>query len=98
MPGSADRLPPDGVSVAIRFLRTARHDPLVRERLEAIEGLGAVVEVAAKTGFAFSVDELRAAHAHDWGLRKMHYSPAPTGTAARAASTVAVVNTASSST
>ena len=89
---------------AMRFLRAARVDPSLRESLAELDpvlGLEPVVEVAAAAGFLFGVEDLREAHAHDWVLRRARYVvDADDGHAAAAdsaASTVAVVKTASSS-
>jgi hypothetical protein len=90
---------------ALRFLRAARTDAALHERvalLDPADGLEPVLELASEAGFHFSVDELRRAHAHDWALRLARYASAtdrPRATTATSeASTVAVVNTASSST
>lgn len=60
----------------MRFLAAARSDPGLRERLERLEpgsGLGPVLQIASDLGFSFSEEDLRAAHRHDWGLRRMRY-------------------------
>jgi predicted ribosomally synthesized peptide with nif11-like leader len=80
----------------MRFLRAAREDQALAARLRALDpedGLPGVVDVAAEAGFEFAADDLRTAHAYDWALRRMAYANVPS-----AASTVAVVNSASSST
>lgn len=85
---------PSGVGVALRFIGAARRDTALRERLAARDGrdLAGVVEVAGGAGFAINADDLRAAFAVDWGLRRARYlrerEPAD-----RAATTVAVVQT-----
>lgn len=66
----------DGVRAALRFIAAARSDPALRERLKGVEtgsGLAPVLAIASELGFSFSEDELRAAHRHDWGLRRMRY-------------------------
>jgi hypothetical protein len=86
---------------ALRFIRAARQDEQIcrqLSRLDPNEGLGPVIAVAAANGFVFGPDSLRAAHAEDWGLRWAGYSFATRGSFDSAASTVAVVNKASSST
>jgi len=77
--------------VALRFLRAAREDGAIREllsRLDPAQGLEPVVAVAAVAGFALDIDILRAAHAHDWALRRVRYTLAasrPEATAEKAA-------------
>jgi hypothetical protein len=86
-----------GVREAMRFIAAARSDPGLRhalDRLDPYGGLPPLLDTASGLGFSFSEDELRQAHRHDWGLRRMHYA----GEADRAASTVAVVNTPASRT
>lgn len=86
-----------GTRVALRFVRLAREDPALGAKLRELdpeEGLEPVLELAAREGFAFGVEELRAAHLIDWGLRSARYSRV---SPPKAASTVAVVNRASSS-
>lgn len=77
----------------MRFLAAAREERTVRERLEGLEpgsGLGPVLTIASEFGFSFTEDDLRAAHRHDWGLRRMrHLSEHRPADSAR--STVAVV-------
>ncbi len=67
---------PHGVQTALRFLRHARTDPLLRERLAQLrpeDGLEPVLRVAGEHGFVLGEDELRAAYAQDWGLRRMRF-------------------------
>ena len=88
-----------GTTVAMRFVRAAREDEALAARLRSLdaeEGLAPVVALAAEAGFNVTAEDLRAAHAHDWGLRRALY--ARDATADSAQSTVAVVNSASSST
>jgi predicted ribosomally synthesized peptide with nif11-like leader len=78
------------------FIRGVREDTALAERVSAVdpaEGITPVLRIAADAGFAIEAADLQAAHAHDWALRRVAYA-----TADSAASTVAVVNTASSST
>jgi nitrogen fixation uncharacterized protein len=84
---------------AMRFIRAAREtDDIARRlgKLDPAEGLEPVVAVAREAGFDVSVEDLRAAHAHDWGLRRALYARDDTDDSAQ--STVADVNSASSST
>ena len=88
-----------GVATALRFLAAARTDPLVRQRLAALApeaGLAPVVELAAEGGFQFSPEDLRVAFTHDWAFRRARYLREPAAPDS-AASTVAVVNSPSSS-
>jgi Nif11 domain len=89
-----------GEQTAMRFLVAARSDPALRQRLERLEpgtGLQPVLSIASEVGFSFSEDDLRRAHRHDWMLRRV-YHLGDARPADSAASTVAVVNPASSST
>ena len=87
-----------GLSSALRFLRAAREDRALAERLAQLDpqdGLEPVLRLAAAEGFDLRADELRVAHRVDWGLRRARYADA--GSAASAPSTVAVVKSESSS-
>ncbi len=67
----------EGVRAALRFIAAARSDAELRQRLERLEpgsGLGPVLEIASEHGFSFSEEDLRAAHRHDWGLRRVRYA------------------------
>jgi predicted ribosomally synthesized peptide with nif11-like leader len=84
---------------AMRFIRALREDAALGEKAGALDpaaGLEPVVALAREAGFDLTADDLRAAHAHDWGLRRALY--ARDATADSAQSTVADVNSASSST
>jgi len=61
-----------GVHAALRFIAAARSDPALGDRLAELGpecGLAGAVTVAADAGFSISVEDLRAAYVHDWGLR-----------------------------
>jgi predicted ribosomally synthesized peptide with nif11-like leader len=80
----------------MRFLRAAREDEALAAKVRASnpeDGLEPVVALAREAGFHLTADDLRAAFTHDWGLRRALYA-----TADSAQSTVADVNSASSST
>lgn len=82
----------------MQFLRLAREDSDLAAELRALDpddGLGPVLDLAARAGLAFSVEILQEAHRLDWQLRWAHYSAS---TPPSAASTVAVVKNPSSST
>jgi hypothetical protein len=83
-----------GTPPALGFLRRLREDASLAQELRELTpagGLEPVLELAAAAGYEFSAEELRRAHRVDWQLRRAAYAPAS------AASTVAVVNRASSS-
>ncbi|MGH2718461.1 MAG: Nif11-like leader peptide family natural product precursor [Actinomycetota bacterium] len=84
-------MPP--IMEALRFIRATRENPDLATRLSELDpdaGLEPVVALAASAGYSISAESLRAAHAQDWMLRWIRYC--------KAATTVAVVNRASSST
>jgi hypothetical protein len=89
-----------GVTAALRFLAAVRTDAVLGERAAELvpeAGLAPVVDLAADAGFRFELEDLRAAFAHDWAFRRARYlREVPTQDSA--ASTVAVVNSPSSST
>jgi hypothetical protein len=98
--GATGEMGADEMMAALRFILAARQDGVIREQLSGLdpnEGLGPVIAIAADSGFVFGPDSLRAAHAHDWALRRAGYAFAA-GSFDNAANTVAVVNKASSST
>lgn len=79
---------------ALRFIAAAREEGALREHVQALDparGLGPAVALAAEHGFELDLEALREGHRIDWTLRAAH-------AAARAPTTVAVVNNASSST
>lgn len=61
---------------ALRFISRIEEDLVLQSELRGapVGDLNAVVAVAAKAGFTFDVDELRAAFAIDWKLRRRFYS------------------------
>jgi predicted ribosomally synthesized peptide with nif11-like leader len=62
-----------GLQSALRFIALVRENPALQGRLAELgpdAGLSAVTQLAADAGFAFTDRDLRAAHAHDWGLRE----------------------------
>jgi predicted ribosomally synthesized peptide with nif11-like leader len=84
---------------AMRFIRVLREDDALGEKVRALDpaaGLDPVVALAREAGFDLTAEDLRAAHAHDWGLRRALYARDATDDSAQ--STVAEVNSASSST
>jgi hypothetical protein len=90
--------PGAGVSTALRFIAAARADRTLTARLAELDpeaGLDPVVAIAHDAGYRISADDLRAAHAHDWGFRRARYLLATP--AASAATTTAVVNSPASS-
>jgi predicted ribosomally synthesized peptide with nif11-like leader len=84
---------------AMRFIRVLREDDALGEKVRALDpaaSLDPVVALAREAGFDLTAEDLRAAHAHDWGLRRALYARDATDDSAQ--STVAEVNSASSST
>ncbi len=66
----------DGTRLALRFIAAAREDSALHDSLveAASDGrLEVVVELAAEAGFPIGIDDLRAAFALDWGLRRARY-------------------------
>jgi hypothetical protein len=94
-----DRPTRAGTSAALRFIAAARRDPELAARIAQLDidaGLEPAIDIAGGAGFTFTAAELRAAHVHDWGLRRVRYlraKPVP-----NAETTAAVVNSPSSST
>jgi predicted ribosomally synthesized peptide with nif11-like leader len=66
---------PSGLGVALRFIAAVRRDSTLRERLaqQEPEALAAVVQTAREAGFAVTAEDLRAAFAVDWGMRRARY-------------------------
>jgi hypothetical protein len=76
----------------MRFLAATRSDQGLAARIRGLDpdsGLEDVVQIAREFGFSLSAGDLRAAYAHDWAMRRMHYLGRRS--ADSAASTVAVV-------
>lgn len=83
---------------ALEFVRLAREDATLTAELSELapeDGLAPVLAVAARAGFVFDTAELREAHRVDWELRWVLYAAS---SRANAATTVAVVKSAPSST
>lgn len=62
-----------GVQAALRFLAAARRDPVLRERLTALEpeaGFAELLPIAQTAGFPLTAEDLHAAFVHDWCLRR----------------------------
>ena len=62
---------------ALEFVRAVREDAALRaeiERLGPDATLEQVAAIGARLGRDFTVDELRAAHAHDWGFRSARFA------------------------
>jgi hypothetical protein len=66
---------PRGLGVALRFIAAARRDSVLREHLAEQEpqDLATVVQAARQAGFAVSAEDVRAAFALDWGMRRARY-------------------------
>jgi hypothetical protein len=66
----------EDTAVALRFLAAGRRDPRLREALTGLEpeaGLSEVKRIAGEAGFPVSVEALRLAFRHDWGLRRARF-------------------------
>jgi len=64
------------VQNAIRFIARLRADEALRKELAPsgeLPGLAGLVGLGGKIGLAFAVEELRAAHKYDWGMRDISY-------------------------
>lgn len=62
---------------ALDFIRAVREDAAMRAEVEALgpeASLEQLVAIAARTGRTITVEDLRAAHAHDWGFRSARFS------------------------
>jgi hypothetical protein len=68
------------VATAMAFVAAVRERP---DLAAGVEALGRDVEIAqlvalgAGAGFAFTAEELRTAHGHDWAMRWIRYGSAP---------------------
>jgi hypothetical protein len=71
----------DATRVALSFIAAIREDQALRDAVTqavtAEAGLGAILDVAARSGYAIGADDLRAAFAIDWGLRRAFYLREP---------------------
>lgn len=71
----------DPLRAALSFIAAIREDQALHDSAVAAataeSGLGAILEVAARAGYAISADDLRAAFATDWGLRRAFYLREP---------------------
>jgi hypothetical protein len=69
--------------LALNFIAAIRRDEALRDAVVAVVaaegGLRDIADVAAGAGYAVGVDELRAAFATDWGLRRAFYLREPAG-------------------
>ncbi len=69
------------MQIAYQFIHKVRQDRClqnqVRERNHEI-GLEELVRLGSEEGFAFTAEELRLAHKHDWAMRWIRYDPKAT--------------------
>ena len=64
------------VRAALEFIRQVRDDEALKDRIQALDceaSLEDLVEIGSQAGLAFTIDELRSAHEHDWSMRWVHY-------------------------
>lgn len=76
--GVAGVTDPSGVQAALDFIAHVRAETSLRERVrdEAADGdLDEVVRLGAECGLHFTVDDLRAAFAQDWAMRRLLHGP-----------------------
>jgi len=65
------------VQTALQFIQQLRNDEGLKNRLLARNSrpdLESFVTLGAKIGFVFTVEDLKAAHKHDWGMRWLLYN------------------------
>ena len=65
------------VQTALQFIQQLRNDEGLKTRLLALNShpdLESFVKLGAEIGFAFTVEELKAAHKHDWAMRWLLYN------------------------
>ncbi|HKP89837.1 MAG TPA: Nif11-like leader peptide family natural product precursor [Thermoleophilaceae bacterium] len=66
-----------GVQAALDFIARVRADAALRDRVRELAGndgdLDAVARLGAERGLDFTADELRAAFAQDWAMRRLRY-------------------------
>jgi len=70
------------VKNALQLIVQLRTDEALRKRLvfpDGVPELESLVRLGDKIGLSFTVEELRTAHKHDWGMRYMS-SSRPTST------------------
>jgi len=61
---------------ALRFLGEARTDEALRQELQSLTGQvtwESLVELGARAGFSFSLEDLQRAHVAEWQLRQARY-------------------------
>jgi len=62
---------------ALQFIVRLRADETLRKRLVCPDDapeLGSFFELGGKIGLSFTIEELRTAHKHDWGMRYLLYN------------------------
>jgi predicted ribosomally synthesized peptide with nif11-like leader len=66
------------IQEALAFIGQARRDEALGRDIDARDeddSLEALVGVAERAGFHFTVEELQRAHALDWDMRRARYAP-----------------------
>jgi len=64
------------IKTALQFIQQVRTDEALRDQLQELgyaPTLENIVNIAAHAGYVFTIDDLRAAFKHDWGMRWMFY-------------------------
>jgi hypothetical protein len=65
------------VQIALQFIQQLRADQGLKNRLLALDdshNLERFVKLGSEVGLPFTVDELKAAHKHDWTMRWLLYN------------------------
>jgi hypothetical protein len=65
------------VQTALQFIQELRDDEGLKNRLLARNSspdLESFVKLGAEIGLVFTVEDLKAAHKHDWGMRWLLYN------------------------
>jgi len=65
------------VQMALQFIQQLRNDEGLKTRLFTLNShpdLESFVKLGAEIGLAFNVEQLEAAHKHDWAMRWLLYN------------------------
>jgi predicted ribosomally synthesized peptide with nif11-like leader len=64
------------VQIALQFIQQLRADEGLKNRISALNdshNLENFVKLGSELGLSFTVEELKAAHKHDWAMRWLLY-------------------------
>lgn len=64
------------VKMALEFIRQGRADESLRRQLQMLglaPSLEDVLQVARQAGYDLTIEEMRTAFKHDWGMRWMYF-------------------------